>query len=313
MPPSTEAAIERAAAGAELRHWWLAARPRTLSIAVVPVLLGSALAWAHTGTLLAVPMLAALVAAVLIQLGTNLHNDAADFERGADDPSTRLGPPRASAEGWLPATAVRRAAQVCFAGAFLLGGYLVWAAGLVILAIGVASIAAGWAYSGGPKPVSYTALGEVFVFVFFGLAAVIGSYFLQTGVIDPAALLAGAVIGMPAAAVLVVNNLRDIDEDRRAGRRTVAVLLGRRASCVEYTALLVLPFALLPLVDPALASVGWGWLPWLVAPFAVRLALRLWRQPAGAGLNGVLADTARLQAGLGLALCAALVGLHAGL
>ena len=169
----------------------------------------------------------ALLAAVLIQAATNLHNDAADFERGADDPATRLGPPRATAEGWLEAGQVKRAALGCFAAAFLLGMYLVWVGGWPILMIGVAAIGAGLAYTSGPRPIAYSALGEVFVFLFFGLAAVAGSYYLQVGQVSTLAVLAGAMLGFLAAAVLVVNNYRDRDNDRSAGKITLAVRLGR--------------------------------------------------------------------------------------
>ena len=296
----------------ESRHWWLAIRPRTLSIALVPVLLGSLLGWAQGGPLVADLMLVAMLAAVLIQVGTNLHNDVADYERGADHPATRLGPPRASAEGWLPACAVRRAACLSFATAALLGGYLVWAGGWVILAIGIASISAGWAYSGGPRPIAYTALGEAFVFVFFGLVAVAGSYYLQTGRLDSVALLMGALVGMPAAAVLVVNNLRDTEQDRLAGRRTIAVLCGAGASRIEYTVLMLLPFVMLALLKPVLLRAPWSLLTWLTLPWALLLVWRLWRRPVSAALNAQLAATARFQAGLGMSLCVALWGMHIG-
>ncbi len=159
----------------------------------------------------------ALSAAVLIQVGTNLYNDVGDYERGADG-SDRLGPPRASAMGWLAPADVRRAAAASFGLAMVLGAYLVSVGGWPIFVVGLASVAAGVAYTGGPRPIAYTASGELFVFVFFGLVATAGSAFLQAGHLSWAAAVAGAMIGAIAAAVLVVNNYRDLESDRQAAR-----------------------------------------------------------------------------------------------
>jgi 1,4-dihydroxy-2-naphthoate polyprenyltransferase len=221
-----------------LRHWLTAIRPRTLLVAVVPVLVGTALAWHDVGALSGAILVATVAAAVLIQVATNLHNDVSDFERGADDPGTRLGPRRATAEGWLSPAQVRRGTMVAFSGAGIIGLWLAWQGGWPILAIGVASIACAWGYSGGAKPIAYSSLGELFVWLFFGVAAVAGSYYLQTGRFDLLAVAAGALLGMPAAAVLVVNNYRDRDNDQRAGRRTFAVVFGARASRIEYGVLM---------------------------------------------------------------------------
>jgi 1,4-dihydroxy-2-naphthoate polyprenyltransferase len=287
-----------------LRYWLTAIRPRTLLVAVAPVLVGTALAWHDTGTLAVLILGATVLTALLIQVGTNLHNDVADFERGADDPGTRLGPRRATAEGWLRPAQVRRAALLSFATAFFVGLWLAWQGGWPILAIGLASIACAWAYSGGARPIAYSALGELFVWVFFGLAAVAGSYYLQAGRFDAMALAAGALLGLPAAAVLVVNNYRDMDNDRRAGRRTFAVVFGARASRIEYGTLLLLPFVLLPLL--ALAG-GPGWLLGMLAlPWAVLMVRRFVTTPAGPAFNELLADTARLQLVLGALICAGL-------
>jgi 1,4-dihydroxy-2-naphthoate octaprenyltransferase len=286
-----------------LKYWLLAVRPKTLTIAVVPVLVGTTLGWADAGTLAVSIMGAALIAAVLIQCGTNLHNDAADFERGTDDPATRIGPPRVTAQGWLPASAVRAVAKLSFANAFLIGCYLVWIGGWPILAIGLISIAAGLAYTSGPRPIAYTALGEVFVWLFFGLIAVAGSYYLQTGGLTANALAAGAMIGMPAAAVLVVNNYRDLDNDKRVGKNTLAVKLGRRVSRFEYALLMLLPFILLPLVQKAVIGDYWWVLPWLVLPWALVLIRRFWSEPPSPAFNQILAATARFQFVFGLLLC----------
>lgn len=232
----TSASFAATAAPSPLRAWWAAARPATLSIAVVPVVVGTALAWRDAGPIDWIVALVALVAAMLIQIGTNLFNDVGDYERGADTPD-RLGPPRATAMGWLPPADVRRAAATSFGLALVLGAYLVSVGGWPILAIGLASVAAGIAYTGGPRPIAYTASGEFFVFVFFGIVATTGSHFLQADRFSPAALIAGTILGALAAAVLVVNNYRDLDSDLRAGKITLAVRIGRAATRVEFAAL----------------------------------------------------------------------------
>lgn len=286
-----------------LKYWLIAIRPKTLSVAVVPVLVGSVLAWLHVGSLAWPVLTAALLAAMLIQVGTNLHNDAADFERGADHPETRLGPARVTAEGWLSAVQVKRGALVSFGLAMLLGLYLIGVGGWPILVLGLASVLAGLAYTGGPRPVAYSALGELFVWVFFGLVAVAGSYYLQTGRLSWAALLAGALVGMPAAAVLVVNNYRDLDNDRQVGKHTLAVRLGRRATRIEYALLMLLPFVLLPLLMlPGGATPG-GLLPLLTLPWALQLVRRFGGEPPGPVFNRLLAATAQFQLGFGLLLC----------
>jgi len=170
-----------------LRLWLTAARPRTLPLAASPVLVGTSLAWAEGAPQLWAVALAALLAALLIQVGTNLHNDAADFERGADG-ADRLGPVRVTAAGWATPRQVRLAALLAFAGAFLLGVWLAFVGGWPIVAVGLASLAAGWAYSGGPRPISHSPFGEIFVLAFFGLVAVGGTHYLQSGALTPAAL-----------------------------------------------------------------------------------------------------------------------------
>jgi len=277
------------------RVWWSACRPKTLTVSLAPVVAGTALAYAESGGWLLWPALLALLSAMLIQIGTNLHNDVADFERGADTPD-RVGPPRATAMGWLPAGGVRRAAWLAFALAFVLGIALVVRGGWPIVAIGIASLLAGWAYTGGPRPIAYTPLGELFVLVFFGLAAVGGSYYLQTLSLSPAALVAALMLGAFAAAVISVNNTRDLATDARAGKRTLAVHFGRQAMNRVYLAELLLPFLLLPLLAVATGRGAWLALPCLAAGSALRLARRFSNQPAGAGFNALLGETARLQA-----------------
>jgi len=283
--------------------WTAALRPRTLTIAVTPVLVGVALAFADGGTLALDVLLATLAGALLIQAGTNLHNDAADHAAGADRPGHRLGPPRASAEGWLSLREVRRGAMICFALAGAAGAYLVAHGGWPILALGIASVVAARAYSAGPWRISHSSLGELFVLLFFGLAAVGGSYYLQTGDLTVRALLAGLYVGAPASAVLLVNNHRDRDEDRRSGRRTLALRAGVTASKAIYAALLTLPFLLLPALGGG-SAFTW-WLPLVVAPWAAALVASLWNLPVGAQLNHVLGQTAQLQLALGVALAGA--------
>lgn len=275
--------------------WWLAIRPKTLSLAATPVLLGNCLAWPEPGGLRWEVTAATLLAALSIQIGTNLHNDVADYQRGADA-EDRLGPPRATAQGWLDARQVKRGADLFFAAALLAGSYLAAVGGWPIVLLGLASIAAGYAYTGGPKPIAYGLSGELFVFLFFGLFAVGGSYFLQTGQWSAESLAAGAALGALAAAVLLVNNYRDLDSDRRAGKLTLCHHLGRPAARLLYAALLLVPF-LLPLWRP-----GQLWPVLLSLPGAILLIQRLRREPPGPGLNQVLADTARLQLGYGLLL-----------
>ena len=271
--------------------WFLACRPKTLSVSLSPVLVGTAVAWHDAHAVLWLPLLAAALGAAFIQIGTNLFNDVGDFLRGTDTPG-RLGPKRATAEGWLTPGRVKSGAWLCFALAFLCGIYLVWHGGWPIVAIGLASLAAGWAYTGGPKPIAYGPLGEVFVFVFFGLVAVGGSYYLQTLTLTPMALIAGTLIGIHAAAVITVNNYRDLDGDAKSGKNTLAVRLGRPAMRRLYTAQMLAPFILLPL----LASLGWrAGLPLLALPLALKLIRRFCREAPGAAFNGILAASAGLQ------------------
>ncbi len=280
------------------RLWWLAARPRTLTMAATPVIVGTALAWAD-GAERAWPVaMLALIVALLIQIGTNLHNDAADFERG-NDTDERIGPPRVTAAGWATPAAVKRAAMVAFAGAFVAGIYLVTVGGWPILAVGLASMIAGWAYSGGPRPISYTPSGELFVLAFFGVVAVAGSHFLQSKDFSLAAILAGLAVGGPAAAVLLVNNYRDLAGDMAVGRHTLAALIGRGGSQLVYRLLVLLPFVLLGII----AALHSGALLALLAlPGALYLSRRLPAAGDAAGLNGLLAGTAKTQLLFGLLL-----------
>jgi 1,4-dihydroxy-2-naphthoate octaprenyltransferase len=286
-----------------LPRWWQAIRPKTLSIAFTPVLTGISLAWAETSQFHGWTGLATLATALLIQIGTNLHNDAKDFERGADSPE-RIGPARASAQGWFSPGQVKRAAALSFATAFTIGLYLSWVGGWQIFAVGILALAAGWAYTGGPIPIAYGAGGELFVLLFFGVIAVLGSYYLQTLTLSPAALLSGVAIGLPAAAVLLVNNYRDLEQDQQAGRRTLVQRLGRPRARIVYGFLVCTPFAL-PL---ALPHLGPGpWLTLAALPGALLLVRQFLGAPPGPGLNQLLGRTAQLQLGYGLLLAAGLL------
>ena len=278
-----------------LRIWLMAARPRTLPAAVAPVLVGTALA-ATLGTFKPLTFVAALVGALFIQVGTNLSNDYSDARRGADT-EDRLGPVRVTAGGLVPPRQVLRATYIAFAAAVLAGAYLIATAGWELLAVGAASILAGVLYTGGPRPYGYEGLGEVFVFLFFGVVAVAGSYFAQTEDLAWEALVLAVPVGLLASAILVVNNVRDLETDRRAGKRTLAVRLGRARARALYAAMVYGAFITAPL---AWAAGGRGLSPWLLLPLvALPLAVPVVRivrnRTDGPSLNGALARTGMLQ------------------
>jgi 1,4-dihydroxy-2-naphthoate octaprenyltransferase len=272
--------------------WWLALRPWSFTISVAPVLAGTSLAALDGYPPNLAIAFVALLACVLIHAGTNLQNDVGDFRRGADL-TGRIGPPRVTTQGWLPARDVQAAAALSFALALGPGAWLVARGGWPIVAIGLASIAAGAAYTAGRRPVAYSGWGEAFVILFFGVVAVSGMYYLHSRTIGVAPLLAGVAVGFLAAAVLVVNNLRDIETDRRIGKYTLAVRCGIRFTVWEYAVLLCAPFALviaLAIHERRVAVLA----PLVLLPWAVRLALAVRRKPAGAWLNAALASTAKL-------------------
>jgi 1,4-dihydroxy-2-naphthoate octaprenyltransferase len=272
------------------RVWLDACRPRTLPAAAAPVILGAAVA-AHAGGFRALPALAALVGALLIQVGTNFANDVFDAEKGADTPD-RLGPVRAVAAGLVDARAMRLAMGAAFAAAALVGVYLVLVGGWGIVLIGVASIAAGILYTGGPWPLGYHGLGDLFVFVFFGLVAVSGTVWVQMHALPPLVWVVASGAGALSTAILVVNNLRDRTTDVRAGKRTLAVRFGRRFAELEYAALLVAALACAPLLA-ALSGSLWPLLPLLSGPQAIALWRSL-RRDEGRALNPLLGRTAGL-------------------
>jgi len=267
-----------------------AARPRTLPAAVAPVLVGTALA-ASEDVFKPLRFVCALIGSIFIQIGTNLANDYSDARRGADT-EDRLGPVRVTAGGLVPPRRVLVWTYVAFGIAVLAGVYLIAVAGWELLAVGVASIVAGVLYTGGPKPYGYEGLGELFVFLFFGLVAVVGSYFVQTEDLTRSAFDLAVPVGLLAAAILVVNNVRDIDTDRRAGKRTLAVRVGREKARRLFV--LMIAFSYLALIGIVFELSPWVLLPLLTIPLAVPLVRTVLTRTDGASLNGALADTGRL-------------------
>ena len=293
-----------------VRTWLLAARPATLPAAVVPVLVGSAVgaveAAAAGGAFRWGPMLAALVCALLIQVATNFANDYSDFHRGADTPD-RLGPVRATSAGLLAPRQVLAGIVGTFGVAVLLGLYLVTVGGWPIFAIGVLSILAGLAYTGGPWPFGYHGLGDVFVFVFFGLVAVTGSAYLQTGRWTALALAAAVPVGLLVTNILVVNNLRDLPTDRAVGKGTLAVRIGDRPTRLQYAALAAVAYAIPALLVLTGAASAWLLLPLLALPIAVALVRQVVGGLAGRELNAVLRRTGQLEMAFGVLLAAGLL------
>jgi len=286
---------------AQVRAWILAIRVPTLSAAVVPVLVGTALALRESGGSLGI-FVVTLCTALLIQIGTNLTNDLFDFQKGADT-GARLGPVRAVQAGLLTQKQVAVAGVVSFGTAIVLGLYLARVGGWPIVAIGLAAVASGIAYTGGPWPLGYHGLGDLFVFVFFGLVAVVGTFYLQAGTVTAAAFIASLPVAMLVTAILVVNNLRDIDTDRDAGKRTVAVLLGRAATRLQYSILVLGAYAVAAALWISAAASAWAILPWLTLPLGVRLVRAVWHDE-GTALNLALRQTAGLHLLFGVLLAA---------
>ena len=287
-PTASDLSLDR---GASPSLWVRAVRPRTLTISVAPILVGVAHAAATFGQVAVVPVAAATVSAIAIQIATNLANDAADGERGLDGPR-RLGPERVTGARLMSADEVRRGAIVATLVAIVTGLVAVAYGGLPILLIGIASVLAAWAYSNGPRPISGTPFGEIFVVAYFGVAAVVGIEWLAAAAVTWSAGLLGVAIGLPAAGVLTVNNHRDRVEDERNGRRTLAILAGERGAKAIYAAELV---AAVTLAALATGSTKGALVVCVALVPAVMLALKLARMPIGRDLNGRLAATAGFQ------------------
>jgi 1,4-dihydroxy-2-naphthoate octaprenyltransferase len=277
-----------------MRIWLMAARPRTLPAAIAPVLVGTAAAVEWAGELPRVgAFLAALVGSVFIQIGTNLANDYSDAKRGADTVD-RLGPVRVTSAGLVTPQRVLVATWVAFGVAIACGIYLTVVAGIVILAIGAVSIAAGVLYTGGPRPYGYAGLGEVFVFLFFGLVAVNGSYYVQVEQLDALPLGLSIAVGFLATAILVVNNVRDVETDRRAGKNTLAVRMGRHNAVVLYRLLVLGAYVVLPIALIAGSASALPLIGLLSLPLAVKPLRTMSNRTDGPSLNAALAGTGAL-------------------
>jgi 1,4-dihydroxy-2-naphthoate octaprenyltransferase len=268
--------------------WWLAIRPRTLPAAASGVIMGSALAWMDRSFQLA-PALAALCVALLLQIGSNVANDVFDFERGADT-AERQGPTRVTQAGLLTPSQVKRGMWIIFGLAAICGLYLATLSGWVIIAIGLAAIISAIAYTGGPFPLGYYGLGDMFVFIFFGVVAVTGTYYVQVGSVSAAAWWMSVPVGLIITAILVVNNLRDIENDRKAGKHTMAVRLGIRGTRIEYVSCMAIAYLLLPVLVLLNIVPAFSLLAWLSIPLAWK-TLRVVLTQEGRPLNAALAGT----------------------
>ena len=292
-----------AAPPSRLAAWKMAVRLPTLTAALAPVVVGSSAAF-HDDALAIGPAAAALVGALALQAGANFANDVFDFERGADT-AERLGPPRATQMGLLSPAQMKLGMWFAFAAAMVCGIYLTYEAGWVVVAIGLASIAGAIIYTGGPWPIGYHALGDLFTFVFFGLVAVIGTYFVQTKEVTGFALLASMPVACTVTCILVVNNLRDIETDRRAGKTTLGVVMGDRGTRAWFGVLMVA--AWLAMAVGIFAGAPWAALALLASvPLGIRLYRPIWSGTVGRELNPILKATARYHLFLGLLWAAAL-------
>ncbi len=287
---STQAAV---AGASPIRIWLMAARVRTLPASIAPVLVGTSLA-GYLHIFHPLRFFAALVGAVFIQVGTNLSNDYSDARRGADT-EDRLGPVRVTAGGLVPPRQVLVATYISFGIAVLAGLYLVVVAGWQLLLVGAASILAGVLYTGGPRPYGYEGLGELFVFLFFGIVAVAGSFFVQAERLIWEAFALAIPVGLIASAIIVVNNFRDIDTDRRAGKKTLAVRLGRPRTRDMYATMIYGAFILTPVTWIFGPLRPWVLLPWLTLPLAARVVRIVRNHIDGPSLNRALAQTGMLQ------------------
>jgi len=299
--------VQGAATPSPARAWLLAARPATLPAAAVPVIVGGGVALYERGHMLPLVFTVTLLAALLIQIGTNFANDYSDFHRGADHDG-RLGPVRVTQSGLITHEAVRRGIVVAFGLAALLGCYLAWIGGWPIVLIGALSIVCGLAYTGGPWPFGYHGLGDVFVFLFFGIVAVTGTAYLQTGAWSSFALLASLPVGFLVTNILVINNLRDLPTDRAAGKHTLAVRIGERATRYQYALLAILAYAVPGVM--AFSDVSrqrWLLLPWISSPLAFVLVRQVLGGLSGRDLNPMLKRSGLLLLSFGLLFTAGLI------
>ncbi len=275
----------------KFKMWFLASRPKTLPAAAAPVFVGTAVAISN-GELNILAAIIALICSLLIQIGTNFVNDLYDFLKGTDD-KNRVGPERALATGWISVGQMKTAIYFTFGITFILGLFLVYHAGWIILLIGVLSILSGYAYTAGPLPLAYNGLGDIFVFIFFGLVATVGTYYVQAIQFSWFAILAAIPVGLLITNILVVNNFRDADEDKKKNKNTLAVIFGKTFSLFQYDISLaisyLIPIFLVLFFDHAIIIL----LPLLSLPIAIKLIIEL-RTKEGKSLNDTLALTAKL-------------------
>ena len=272
-----------------MKSWVLATRPKTLTAAISPILVGVSLAY-HDGVILPFVGIMTLLAAILIQVGSNFANDVFDFLKGSDR-EDRLGPIRVTQAGLISPGKMMKAMWLTFAIAIIIGFYLAWVGGWPIVYIGLASILSGMAYTAGPYPLGYHGWGDIFVFMFFGLIAVTGTYFLQTGLVSYDSILFGIAIGSLSTAILIVNNLRDADTDIKSGKRTLAVRLGKKFVKIEFTLMMLIPF-----IIPFYILSVWDeislYIIFILIPISIQLIIKLYYK-TGKDLNYVLNDTAK--------------------
>ncbi len=287
----------------KFQSWVLASRPKTLLAGVVPVVVGSALA-INRGKFFLIYSLVALLCSLLIQIGTNFTNDLYDFLKGADN-HKRKGPLRVLASGLISVNEMKVGSFLVFFTAFLLGLYLVYACGVVVLIIGIISIIAGIAYTAGPFPLAYNGLGDIFVFIFFGVVGTAGTYFLHLREFSLLSFLTSVPVGALVTNILVVNNYRDIEEDKAAGKNTLAVFFGRNFTRYQFIFLLITSFAIPAILYLFFNFHAWVFLPYLTLPLAYRLVLMLYTLD-GLQLNKTLELTAKFSALFGILFAAGL-------
>ena len=288
--------------------WLSAARPKTLAAAVVPVLVGASLAWSHQ-LFRWDTTLVALFCAFAIQIGTNFANDYFDFIKGADT-DERLGFERATAAGLIKPDTMKMATILTMLTAFLAGLYLVWVGGWVVLAIGLASLLFGVLYTGGPYPLGYNGLGDIFVFIFFGFVAVMGTYYVNALEWSVISAWASVPVGALCVNILVVNNLRDVEQDRVANKRTLGVLLGETALKTEYLGMLGISFVTLIMLYAFYDFSAWIFLPLLSLPEAYRLTHIIYTNTDKRLLNDTLGHTARYMFIFGVLMSAGILLSH---
>ncbi len=289
----------------KLKTWIEAARPQTLPAAFTPVIVGAGIAW-HDSAFSAASTSVALICAFLIQIGTNFANDYYDFIKGADT-HERIGFQRATAAGLIAPKTMRNATILTMGLAFLIGQYLVWIGGWQVLIIGLFSLLFGILYTGGPYPLGYNGLGDVFVFIFFGIVAVMGTYYINALEWSESSFWASLAVGGLCTNILVINNLRDVEQDTKAGKRTLGVLFGDTTLKAEYTLMLLLAYAIPPHFYFKLDYGPWVLLPFLILPLAFIHSIKVWKETEKVNLNKVLEQTAKFMALFGILFSAGIV------